>query len=123
MLFGYLDLQKCELIKAIEGGFVMPTFIMLTQLSPVKQSPTEMEALEKMVAEKIRTECPELSWIHNYAILGPWDYLDVFEAPSIDLAFRASTIVRSFGHAHTEIWAATEWKNYKKMLKKLPSSE
>jgi uncharacterized protein with GYD domain len=99
----------------------MSIFIMLTKLSPVKQSPAEMESLEKKVAEKIRAECPELTWVHNYAILGPWDYVDVFEAPGIDLAFRASTIVRSFGHAHTEIWAATEWKDYKQMIKSLPS--
>ncbi|MEJ2699606.1 MAG: GYD domain-containing protein [Desulfuromonadales bacterium] len=50
---------------------------------------------------------------------GGSDYLDVFRAPDIETAMKVSTIVRAFGHAHTEVWAATEWKRYKEMVRNL----
>ena len=31
-------------------------------------------------------------------------------------AVKVSTIVRTFGHAHTEIWPATEWKRFKELV-------
>ena len=70
--------------------------------------------------ERIRAECPQVEWIHNYAILGPWDYLDVFSTPNETDAFKVATIIRSFGHAHTEIWAAREWGAYKTLIRDLP---
>jgi len=39
---------------------------------------------------------------------GPYDYVDVFRTLDIDEAFKVATIIRSYGHAHTEVWSATE---------------
>ena len=54
----------------------------------------------------IRSEFPTVEWI-NVAVLGPYKYLDTFQAPDIDTALKVATIVRSFGDAHIEVWAAT----------------
>ena len=70
--------------------------------------------------ERIRSECPEVKWLENYAILGPWDYLDIFEAPDIETATKVTTLIRTFGHAHTEVWVATQWKRFKEMVRELP---
>jgi uncharacterized protein with GYD domain len=99
----------------------MTEFIMLTRLSGASiQSPKSLEELEKKVMERIRSECPQVEWIHNYAVLGPYDYLDIFQAADIEEAFKVATIVRSFGHAHTEIWAARQWGPFKELVRDLP---
>ena len=87
----------------------MPVFIMLTRLSPeAVRSPEELERLEREAMQRIDKECPEVKWLGSYAVLGPCDYLDLFNAPDIETATNVSTLIRTFGHAQTEIWAATE---------------
>jgi uncharacterized protein with GYD domain len=97
---------------------------MLTRLSPgTLQSPKTLEELERQAMERIRSECPQVEWVHNFALLGPYDYLDIFRAPDLDTAFKVATLVRTFGHAHTEVWAATEWKAFKDMVRELPGDK
>lgn len=99
----------------------MLTFIMLTRLSPeALTSPSNLEALEKKATEHIRKECTEVEWLHNFAVLGPCDYLDIFTAPDLETALRVATIIRTYGHATTEIWTATEWRSYKEIVRHLP---
>ncbi len=101
----------------------MSTFVMLSRLATgALRSPRSLEELEKKVMERIRAECPEVEWVKNYAILGSWDYLDIFEAPDIETATKVSTLVRTFGHATTEVWAATEWHRFKEMIRDLPAT-
>ncbi len=60
-----------------------------------------------------------MEWLHNFAILGPCDYLDISRAPDIETAMHAATIIRTHGHATTEVWTATEWQKYKDVLRKM----
>lgn len=100
----------------------MTTFIMLTKLSPEALARSEsVEELKQLVSDRIRGECPGIRWIANYAILGPYDYLDIFEAPDSNTATKVSVIVRSLGHATTEIWVATPWEQFVKLAKVLKS--
>jgi len=86
---------------------------MLTRLSPEALTRAGAVAdLNKKVEERIRQECPGVKWLANYAVLGPCDYLDVFEAPDPDTATRVALLVRSFGHATTETWVATPWDRF-----------
>ncbi len=86
---------------------------MLTRLSPEALTrPAAVADLNKKVEERIRQECPGVKWLANYAVLGPCDYLDVFEAPDPDTATRVALLVRSFGHATTETWVATPWDRF-----------
>jgi uncharacterized protein with GYD domain len=91
----------------------MDNYIMLTRLSPEALTrPGAVGNLNKKVEERIRQECPGVKWLANYAVLGPCDYLDVFEAPDADTATRVALLVRSFGHATTETWVATPWDRF-----------
>ena len=102
----------------------MATFIMLTRLTHgALTSPSSLENLEREVMDRIRAECPEVEWQHSYAVLGPCDYLDIFRAPDIETATEVATIIRTFGHADTEIWGATEWKTFKDLVRYLPPAE
>lgn len=98
----------------------MLTFIMLTRLSPdALRSPGTLEELEHRAKEHIHNEYPKVEWVHNFAILGPCDYLDIFHAPDLETAMGVATIVRTYGHASTEVWTATEWKKYKRVIRDL----
>jgi GYD domain len=88
----------------------MPTFIMLTRLNPeAVRSPRELEQLERDAMKRVREECPNVEWLNSYAVLGPCDYLDVFITNDIEIAARVSALIRTFGHAQTEIWTAAGW--------------
>jgi len=98
----------------------MATFVMLTRLSPdALTRPEKVQELNEAVEERIKRECPNVKWVSNYAVLGPYDYLDIFEAPDNDTATRVALIVRSFGHATTETWVATKWDRFREMAKGL----
>lgn len=98
----------------------MLTFVMLTRLSPeAVRSPKALEDLERQTMERVRQECPDVEWIASYAILGPCDYLDIFRAKDVETASKVSALIRTFGHAHTEIWTATEWARFKEIVRTL----
>jgi uncharacterized protein with GYD domain len=95
----------------------MPTYVVLTRLTPeTVKTPGALKKLEKAVSEAIRRECPAVKWLANYAILGPCDYLDVFEAPDETVAAKVIVLLRSFGHAQTETWTALPWDRFEKLI-------
>ncbi len=94
---------------------------MVTRLAPGSlPSARAFEDVERRVMEAIRVECPDVEWVASYAVLGPADYLDVFRAPDLDAAIKVSTLVRMYGDAQTEVWAATEWQHFKELVRHLP---
>jgi len=101
----------------------MPTFVLLTRLSPeALRSPRALEQLEREAMRRIRTECPEVEWLNNCAVFGPYDYLDIFRAPDVETAAKVATLIRIFGHAQTETWAAVEWERFKELVRELPDN-
>jgi uncharacterized protein with GYD domain len=98
----------------------MPTYIMLTRLSPeALATPQSVIELNAAVEERIKSECPEVKWIANFAVLGGVDYLDIFEAPDTESASKVCLVVRIFGHATTETWLATEWDRFVELAKEV----
>lgn len=101
----------------------MATFIMLTRMSSeAVKSPQSLEKLEHEAMQHIRAECPNVEWCESYALLGPYDYLDIFNAPDVETAAKVATLIRAYGRAHSEIWAATEWARFKAMLHAKPKA-
>lgn len=100
----------------------MPTFVLLTQLSPeALRTPRSLQAQERHVAEQIELHCPGVRWLTSLALLGPWDYLDIFEAPDLATATRVSVLARREGRSRSEIWPAMDWQDFKWILKHLPA--
>lgn len=96
------------------------TYVMMTRLSPEALTrPGAVTELNRKVEERVKAECPGVKWLANYALLGPFDYLDIFEAPDADAATKVSLLVRSFGHATTETWVATAWDRFTQLARDL----
>lgn len=99
----------------------MQTYVMLTRLDPqAMQSPSSVENLERNAVDHIKQQCPDVEWLSSYALLGPFDYLDIFRAQDINSALKVSALIRSFGRSQSEIWGATEWENFKNLVHSLP---
>ncbi|MBI3544345.1 MAG: GYD domain-containing protein [Deltaproteobacteria bacterium] len=93
----------------------MATYIMLTRVSSsVITDPSTYDDLNSRISERLKAECPELTWTANYSVLGPYDYLDIFEAPDNDYAARVALLIRSFGHVTTEVWPAVSWNHFRR---------
>jgi uncharacterized protein with GYD domain len=91
---------------------------MLTRLSPdAVTEPAAIAELGRQVSEKLAVACPETRWIASYAVLGPCDYVDLFEAPDNEAAARVAVVVRSCGHATTEVWPATPWERFVELVR------
>jgi uncharacterized protein with GYD domain len=86
-------------------------------------TPGTLEYLEGEVMNRVREEVPEIRWLQNFAVCGPYDYIDVLDAPSLEAAIRASVLIRTYGHAHTELWPAVGWDEFKKIVRNLPRGE
>jgi uncharacterized protein with GYD domain len=95
----------------------MATFVMLIKMSPeLAKDFKSMEAIGKQVGAKYKTACPDVKVSHHLALLGPYDFMDLFEAPNEEVAYRMASVIRSSGMAsEVVIWPAITF-TYEKML-------
>lgn len=95
----------------------MSTFVMLTRLAPTAvHSPDDLKTLESRVVAAVAEHCPAVVWKADYAVLGPYDYLDIFEAPDLETATKAAMLIRTVGQAQTEVWPITSWDRFKQLI-------
>ncbi|AOL04206.1 MULTISPECIES: GYD domain-containing protein [Burkholderia] len=95
----------------------MPAFVMLTRLSSdAVKTPGKLAELEHHAIHRLQKTCGPVEWVHNFALMGGYDYLDIFIAPDLDTAFKISAGMRTLGHASVEIFPAVDWKTFKALV-------
>jgi len=95
----------------------MPVFILMTRLAPeAVHDARGRRALGKEWLKRVRETCPEVKWIGHYALLGPYDFMDLYEAPDAETAHRVSLISRAEGALTAESWPAVPYEEYLKIL-------
>lgn len=95
----------------------MPTFILMTKLAAGSMHDAHgVRAAGKGWLQKVKDRCPEVKWQAHYAILGPYDFMDIYEAPDTETAHKVSLISRSEGAATAESWQALPYDRFLKVL-------
>ncbi|KYK24759.1 GYD family protein [Thermoplasmatales archaeon SM1-50] len=91
----------------------MATYIILCRISPQAFSnPEEFKQLAAKVAEKIKSDCPGVTWKNSYATMGRYDVIDIVEADDPKQVEKAAMIIRAYGRSSTETVLATPWKEF-----------
>jgi uncharacterized protein with GYD domain len=95
----------------------MPTFVLMTKLAPGSMHDAgNRRAMGKEWLHKVRERCPAVKWIAHYAILGPYDFMDIYEAPDVETAHKVSLISRTAGAVTAESWQAVAYDRFLELL-------
>ncbi|MGH8503995.1 MAG: GYD domain-containing protein [Gammaproteobacteria bacterium] len=98
----------------------MTTFVLLTKLSTEGLGDLkEIERVERGWFEEVKAKCPDVKWIDHYALFGPYDFMDIYEAPSEETAAKVSLITMSKGAAKAESWIALPYQKFLDVAKTL----
>ncbi len=116
---GYLDLLCIHIIINKLGGD-MATYILVTKLSPELTKDLKKRAeIGRKWMERVKKDCPEVKFLGHYALLGPYDFLDIYEAPDEETATKVSMISLSGGATSAESWTAIPYKKFLNIIKDL----
>jgi uncharacterized protein with GYD domain len=95
----------------------MPVFILMTRLAPDSlRDARGRRAMGKEWLKKVKSACPEVKWLAHYATLGPYDFMDIYDAPDTDTAHRVSLISRAEGALTAESWQALPYDRFLEIL-------
>jgi len=95
----------------------MQQFILLTTLSGGHDAPVDdYSDRATEVRSEVEQVCPDLTWLHHFVVAGPFDFLDIIEAPDLTAALKAAAAARHAARADVRIYPAESWKEFKQTL-------
>ncbi len=104
----------------------MKTFVMMTKMAARNAHLVELSAKLQDRARNneewlrtVKQRCPEVKFKAHYAILGYWDFMDIYEAPDEESAAKVSMISRAFGAHEIESWCAIPSERLAKLAQEL----
>lgn len=98
----------------------MELFVLMTKLTPEISSDLQRrEAIGKEWKKKVDQICPDVKWIAHYALLGPYDFMDIYQADSNETAAKVSMITRANGALSAESWPAMNWARFVDITKEV----
>ena len=91
----------------------MKTFILMTKMASqdadIIEVATKLKSRSRREGEwlaAVKEKCPEVKFLAHYALLGQWDFMDIYEAPDEETAAVVSLLSRSSGAYQVESWVA-----------------
>lgn len=95
----------------------MATYILVTKLSPELTKDVKKRAeIGRDWMARVKQDCPEVKFLAHYALLGPYDFLDIYEAPNEETAAKVSMISLSGGAVAAESWTAIPYKRFLELI-------
>ena len=92
-------------------GSVMPLFVMLSTIGPdgfatLRENPSRLREVNRDV------ESMGVKILHQWALLGPYDFINVIEAPDEKTMSRVATTLAARGTLKTQTFSAIEVDDY-----------
>jgi uncharacterized protein with GYD domain len=92
----------------------------MTKLSPeISKQMKNRAMLGRAWLDQVREKCPEVRFIGHYALLGQYDFLDIYEAPDEETAAKVSMISSANGALSAESWSAIPYKRFLELTKEI----
>jgi len=86
---------------------------LFTKLSPALSSQMRDRArIGRDWFDQVKKKCPEVKFIAHYALLGQYDFLDIYEAPDEETAMKVSIISQSNGAFQAQSLPAIPYKKF-----------
>src|SRR2546422_7189755 len=80
----------------------MATYVILSRIAPQAfEDPKDFKDMAKTVSDKIKRQCPGVTWKDSFATLGRFDIVDIVEAAN-------SKEVEKAAIAHSGLWRSEE---------------
>ena len=98
----------------------MRTFILMTKLSPEEGKKMKQRAqVGRAWLERVKEKCPEVKFIAHYALLGGFDFMDIYEAPNEETAAKVSMISLANGAFEAQSWTAIPYKRFVELTEEI----
>lgn len=98
----------------------MPTYVLMTRLSPeITRNMRNREEFGREWKQRIANQVPLVRWVAHYALLGPYDFLDIYEAPDEEAAAKVSMISLALGASRAESWTAIPYARFVDLAKEI----
>lgn len=91
----------------------MQTYVLLTKLSPdITRQMKDRAKIGRTWMDQVKEKCPEVKFVAHYALLGQYDFLDIYEAPDEEIAAKVSMISQANGALHAQSLIAIPYKRF-----------
>ncbi len=92
----------------------MPIYILMSKLSATELGDARGRAQAGQDwKRRVERLCPGLRWIAHYALLGPYDFMDIYESPDDrETPIKVSLLSRERGAVEAESWPAIEYQDF-----------
>ena len=98
----------------------MQTYVLMTKLSPeVSSKMKNRSEVGHAWLDQVKAKCPEVKFIAHYALLGTFDFMDIYEAPNAETAAKVSMISMASGAFQAESWTAIPYKRFLDLTKEI----
>ena len=98
----------------------MQTYILMTKLAPEMSKKVQDQAeLGRLWLDQVKEKCPEVNFVAHYALLGPYDFIDIYEAPDEETAAKVSLISLQTGAFLAESWVAIPYKRFVELAEEI----
>lgn len=98
----------------------MQTYILLTKLSPeLSKKVKDRAKIGRAWLDQVKEKCPEVNFLSHYALLGTYDFIDMYEAPDEETAAKVSMISLSNGAFSAESLIAIPYKRFLELTEEI----
>ncbi len=98
----------------------MATYVLMTKLGAELTSQIkDRAAIGRQWLDQVKSKCPDVKFVSHYALFGPYDFMDIYEAPDEETAAKVSMISLANGAQTAESWVAIPYQRLLELAQEL----